>query len=570
MLRSILVLVIFLFGCGPSQEEIDIAIGSAIDNIPETITPVIILDSDHRIVLGDSEFSVELAGWQPQANVSITILSAYGSGEDYKVGEIRVNLSGAASGILGSESFPAVPENILAGIYTIRALSESDGIEAFTVLTVHEEPLEIVTKPMAPVILIDSSRKVVGDLELGFELAGWAPEDRVTISILSAYGPNKDHIMGGINTNLSGAAVEILGSEAFPAIPILPSGIYTIKAVSTKDGSEASTALRLYAEPLEVIEKPKAPGIQIDSTRKVIGDSELWVGLSGWSPNDTVKVTILAAYGTEIDYTIGSIDINLSGAGGKILGSDSYAAIPGNMEPGIYTLKAVSTKDGSEASMALQIYAEPLEVIEKPTEPDFNKIWRDTTPAIFYVQDEATGGYGTGWLYKNRYIVTANHVVNNATQMKIYQTSGLPFVASVVWQDASRDVAILKFNSSEANLASDVTPLVIGNINTGHYASPLMALGYSDRGALRNQSAGRAAANVGVLSQVKVFSHGQSSSIKHIIMDAPIAPGDSGGPVVDRDGVVIGMTRSYSTNPGTFFAIHEDVIKESLVVFFGD
>ena len=53
-------------------------------------------------------------------------------------------------------------------------------------------------------------------------------------------------------------------------------------------------------------------------------------------------------------------------------------------------------------------------------------------------------------------------------------------------------------------------------------------------------------------------------------MDAPIAPGDSGGPVVDRDGVVIGMTRSYSTNPGTFFAIHEDVIKESLVVFFGD
>ena len=73
MLRSILVLVIFLFGCGPSQEEIDIAIGSAIDNIPETITPVIILDSDHRIVVGDSEFSVELAGWQPQANVSITI-----------------------------------------------------------------------------------------------------------------------------------------------------------------------------------------------------------------------------------------------------------------------------------------------------------------------------------------------------------------------------------------------------------------------------------------------------------------------------------------------------------------
>ncbi len=460
MIRSILILSIFIFGCGPTQDDINIAIESAIKNIPDVSTPV---------------------------------------------------------------------------------------------------------------ILIDSTRKVVGDSELHVELAGWTPEDRITVTIVSAYGVKINYTVGSVDINSSGAGETTLGSDSFPAIPddIVP-GVYTIRAVSATDGSEASTALRLYKEAVEVIEKPTAPVILIDSTRKVVGDSELHVELAGWTPEDRITVTIVSAYGVKINYTVGSVDINSSGAGETTLGSDSFPAIPDDIVPGVYTIRAVSATDGSEASTALRLYKEAVEVIEKPTELDFNKIWKDFTPSIFYVQDAATTAYGTGWLYKDGIIITANHVVGSGDSMKIFQMTGLPFIASIIVRDASRDIAVLKFDSGKIDLPEGAKPLIVGDIDTGHYASPLMALGYSDRGTLINQSAGRAAANVGVLSQVKVFSQGQSSPIKHIMMDAPIAPGDSGGPVVDRDGMVIGMTRSYSTNPGTFFAIHEDVIKESLALFLED
>ena len=48
---------------------------------------------------------------------------------------------------------------------------------------------------------------------------------------------------------------------------------------------------------------------------------------------------------------------------------------------------------------------------------------------------------------------------------------------------------------------------------------------------------GSAAANVGVLSQVINF--GAASGGLNLEMDAPIDPGDSGGPVLDSDGLVV-------------------------------
>ncbi|MFL2639733.1 MAG: serine protease [Dehalococcoidia bacterium] len=570
MVRSLLILSILIFGCGPTQDDIDSAIESAIKNIPEVPTPVISVDSTRKVV-GDSELHVELAGWVPEDRITVTIVSAYGVGVNYTIGSVDINSSGAGETTLGSDRVPAIPEDIVPGVYTIRAVSVTDGSEASTALRLYKEALEIIEQPIAPVISVDSTRKVVGDSELHVELAGWVPGDRITVTIVSAYGVGVNYTIGSVDINSSGAGETALGSDQFPAVPddIVP-GVYTIRAVSVTDGSEASTALRVYKEALEIIEQPIAPVILIDSTRKVVGDSELHVELAGWAPEDRINVTIVSAYGAKISYTVGSIDTNLSGAGETTFGSNRVPAIPDDIVPGVYTIRAVSVTDGSEASTALRLYKEALEIIEQPTEPDFNRIWKDFTPSIFYVQDPATTAYGTGWLYKDGIIITVNHVVGSGPSMKVFQMTGLPFVASVVVRDASRDIAVLKFDPGKINLPEGAKPLLVGDIDTGHYASPLMALGYSDRGTLINQSAGRAAANVGVLSQVKIFSQGQSSPIKHIMMDAPIAPGDSGGPVVDTDGMVIGMTRSYSTNPGTFFAIHEDVIKESLALFLED
>ena len=131
MLRSLLILSILSFGCGPTQDDIDSAIEAAIKNIPEVPTPVISVDSTRKVV-GDSELHVELAGWVPEDRITVTIVSAYGVGVNYTIGSVDINSSGAGETALGSDRVPAIPDDIVPGVYTIRAVSVTDGSEAST------------------------------------------------------------------------------------------------------------------------------------------------------------------------------------------------------------------------------------------------------------------------------------------------------------------------------------------------------------------------------------------------------------------------------------------------------
>ena len=92
-----------------------------------------------------------------------------------------------------------------------------------------------------------------------------------------------------------------------------------------------------------------------------------------------------------------------------------------------------------------------------------------------------------------------------------------------------------------------------------------MALGYSGSGVKSDGTVGAASVNVGVLSQVF-----DTSSGSQLIIDAPVDPGDSGGPVLNADGEVVGMIRSareFTSSGqrvvGTFFAIHMDEIMDA-------
>ena len=143
MIKSILILSIFIFGCGPTQDDINIAIESAIKNIPDVSTPVILIDSTRKVV-GDSELHVELAGWTPEDRITVTILSAYGLDIDYTLGSVDTNSSGAGETTLGSDTFPAIPDDIVPGVYTIRAVSATDGSEASTALRLYKEEVEVM------------------------------------------------------------------------------------------------------------------------------------------------------------------------------------------------------------------------------------------------------------------------------------------------------------------------------------------------------------------------------------------------------------------------------------------
>ena len=199
---------------------------------------------------------------------------------------------------------------------------------------------------------------------------------------------------------------------------------------------------------------------------------------------------------------------------------------------------------------------------------DLNHLYRAAKPSVFYV-DPGDGHHATGWLLEPGLIVTVAHAVEGRDQVIIRQATAPTFVAAVSGLDVRRDVAVLRYSVDEARLEPNAAPLPLGDADIDDIASHLLALGYSGSGVKREGTVGSPKANAGILSQITNF--GPDSYGRNLEMDAAIDPGDSGGPVLNTGGQVIGMVRSAArrsdqgqTVVGTFYAVHADEIRAAL------
>lgn len=209
----------------------------------------------------------------------------------------------------------------------------------------------------------------------------------------------------------------------------------------------------------------------------------------------------------------------------------------------------------------------PLPTVTPQPITDFQKVYANIWQSVFMIK--AGTGHGTGWLLEPGVIVTNEHVIRGYSIISVYQNSGQPFEAKVISSDAQRDIAVLRFDQTSTPLPTEAEPLTLGNVNNDNLAQPLMALGYSGEYPIQNSSIDKPSANVGVLSLIIDF--GPQSGGFTLVMDVPVDPGDSGGPVINPEGEVIGMTRGVVERSsagqrvvGTFYALHIDEIRRSL------
>jgi S1-C subfamily serine protease len=178
---------------------------------------------------------------------------------------------------------------------------------------------------------------------------------------------------------------------------------------------------------------------------------------------------------------------------------------------------------------------------------------------VFQIDTE--GSKGSAWLIDEGVLVTNQHVVGDNEIVLVRQAIGAPFQAVVATTDAERDLALLFFDPA----ATNAVPMRTGSLTADDIAEPLMALGYSEGSPKPDGSVGAARVKIGVLSQV--IDLGPAGI--NLTMDAAIDPGESGGPVLNKYGEVVGMNRGIRvTTPdgsspvfGTFFALHVDDIK---------
>lgn len=139
-------------------------------------------------------------------------------------------------------------------------------------------------------------------------------------------------------------------------------------------------------------------------------------------------------------------------------------------------------------------------------------------------------GTGSGFALKYGYLVTNFHVVDGATDIKVYRTGGdgeISSVGKVVYSDEESDIAIL-----ETEFRDEKVPYTISASEVGT-GSEVFALGYPMTTTMGKE----VKLTTGVISAVKGFK--DDPALYQI--SAAIQPGNSGGPLFDKSGALVGI-----------------------------
>jgi S1-C subfamily serine protease len=177
----------------------------------------------------------------------------------------------------------------------------------------------------------------------------------------------------------------------------------------------------------------------------------------------------------------------------------------------------------------------------------------EQVPPTFFTPPttEQVSSLGSGFVVDDQGdIVTNDHVVAGATRVRVGFTGGATYSATVVGTDPSTDVAVVRVNAP----ASALHPVAFGDSSQIEVGDPVYAIG-NPFGLDRTMTAG-------IVSAVgRDIQAPNGLSIPNAIQtDAPINHGNSGGPLIDRFGRVIGITAqieggTVDANVGIGFAI---------------
>ena len=168
-----------------------------------------------------------------------------------------------------------------------------------------------------------------------------------------------------------------------------------------------------------------------------------------------------------------------------------------------------------------------------------------------------TGGEGSGFVYSREgYIVTNNHVVEDARYIEVRFVDGSSYEGEIVGVDPYSDLAVVKVNAPPSKLK----PLPLGDSSKLRVGDTVLAIG--------NPFGLKATMTMGIVSQLGrlLDAPGGYSIVDVIQVDAAINPGNSGGPLLNLKGEVVGVNTAIVSPTGAFagigFAISSNMVKQ--------
>ncbi|HJQ44685.1 MAG TPA: trypsin-like peptidase domain-containing protein [Jatrophihabitantaceae bacterium] len=158
-------------------------------------------------------------------------------------------------------------------------------------------------------------------------------------------------------------------------------------------------------------------------------------------------------------------------------------------------------------------------------------------------------------------ILTNNHVIDGATKITVtIASTGAQYTATVVGTDPTDDVAVLQLSG-----ASGLATANFGDSDTVDVGETVTGVGNAGGvGGTPSSATGKVVA----LNQTLTASDGTGADAETLTgmiqSNAPIAAGDSGGPLYDTDGKVVGMDTAAETQRGVTTAAYSIPIDKAL------
>ncbi len=209
---------------------------------------------------------------------------------------------------------------------------------------------------------------------------------------------------------------------------------------------------------------------------------------------------------------------------------------------------AQSFRDASRTALAGVVY---VEVESAPRQVSQVIPFEGTPLEEFFRRQPAPSpraqrGSGSGFIISpDGYVLTNNHVVDNASRVRVTLTDRRQFEATVVGRDPNTDVAVLKIE------ASGLPAVQIAQSDDIQIGDWVLALGYP-------LSLGETV-TAGIVSakgrSLGILQRNQEAAVplEHFIQtDAAINPGNSGGPLVNLRGEVVGINSAIASPTGTY------------------
>ncbi len=168
-------------------------------------------------------------------------------------------------------------------------------------------------------------------------------------------------------------------------------------------------------------------------------------------------------------------------------------------------------------------------------------------------------GAGSGWvLDRNGHIVTNNHVIADSDSIQVTLADGSAYPAKLVGTDPATDIAVLKIEAPPELLF----PVDFGESSSLRVGQRVFAIG-NPYGLERTMT-------VGIVSSLnRTLASGKGQKLKNMIqLDAALNQGNSGGPLLDSRGRLIGMNTAIASmtgqNSGVGFAVPVNVIRRTV------